>query len=227
MLPGYAAPRNLCTTRCVARVKRPPPRPPAPRSLVQTFPSSGTRGTRMLDARVTPLAQDDRSRRVTGRAVRPIVVAGKVVPATAPLADLPLHADPLVVISDVLFPALVWVWRGHRVAVTLAHGIVTDSSDGGFSARDTGLAGGQRGIADQPGSMLACRHRRLRGTSFIHLAFGSLRRLTLGRWRDWVTADPDSAPLLPMTKTSPGASTELRRRANHVARRRGVTSAPR
>src|SRR5205823_5215775 len=43
---------NLCTTRCVAppssafvapsRVKRPPPRPPAPRSLVQTFLRVGT-----------------------------------------------------------------------------------------------------------------------------------------------------------------------------------------
>jgi len=45
------------------------------------------------------------------------MVTGKVVPATAPLADLPLHPDPLVVTSDVLLPALVWVWRRHGVAV--------------------------------------------------------------------------------------------------------------
>jgi hypothetical protein len=76
------------------------------------------------------------------------VVAGKVVLATASLADLPSGPDAPVVISDVLLPALAGVGREYGATVTVAHRIVADSRDGLRSASDARLAGRECDIAD-------------------------------------------------------------------------------
>ena len=94
---------NLCTTRCVAppssafvapsRVKRPPPRPPAPRSLVQTFLRVGTgrKSGNGSNSRARPARAADWKDRVDRALTRSskIPVAMHAEPAYVPVMSPP------------------------------------------------------------------------------------------------------------------------------------------